>query len=217
MSSEVIEAWTNGCSDKEATTSKENNNYVAVTSSKNDEDYLFDPSLLSDIDLTTSQAEFNPKLSVTNPGDCLKLRPLQQGDYRRGFLQLLGQLTTVGEICEEKWNQRFNQMKRHSGIFHVMVLEDTLTKKVVGATTLVVEPKFIHECGQVGRVEDVVVCSEYRGRQLGKFLVAVSVLLAAKLDCYKVTLNCKDNMIKFYNGMGFKCEDGDANFMVIRI
>jgi hypothetical protein len=29
--------------------------------------------------------------------------------------------------------------------------------KVVGAATLLVEKKFIHECGQVGRVEDVVV------------------------------------------------------------
>ena len=28
---------------------------------------------------------------------------------------------------------------------------------MVGAATLVVEKKFIHECGQVGRVEDVVV------------------------------------------------------------
>ena len=65
--------------------------------------------------------------------------------------------------------------------------------------------------------QDVVVSDQYRGRQLGKFLVTVSVLLAAKLGCYKVTLNCKDEMTKFYNGIGFKCEEGDANFMVIRL
>ena len=29
--------------------------------------------------------------------------------------------------------------------------------KIIGASTLVVEKKFIHECGKVGRVEDVVV------------------------------------------------------------
>jgi hypothetical protein len=29
--------------------------------------------------------------------------------------------------------------------------------QVIGAATLMVEKKFIHECGQVGRVEDVVV------------------------------------------------------------
>ena len=98
-----------------------------------------------------------------------------------------------------------------------MLVYENLLYQVVGAATLVVEEKFIHGCGQVGRVEDVVVGDEYRGRQLGKFLVAVAVLLAARLRCYKVTLNCKDTMIKFYNGIGFKCEDGDANFMVIRL
>ena len=48
-------------------------------------------------------------------------------------------------------------------------------------------------------MEDVVVSDEYRGRQLGKYLVTVAVLLAARLNCYKVTLNCKDNMIRLYN------------------
>ena len=48
-------------------------------------------------------------------------------------------------------------------------------------------------------------------------MLATLTLLARKQGCYKVTLNCKDTMIKFYNGIGFKCEDGDANFMVIRL
>ena len=89
--------------------------------------------------------------------------------------------------------------------------------QVVGAATLVVEEKFIHGCSQVGRVEDVVVSDKYRGRQLGKLMVALAVVLARKLHCYKVTLNCTDTMTKFYNGLGFKCEEGDSNFMVIRL
>ena len=32
-----------------------------------------------------------------------------------------------------------------------------------------------------------------------------------------MTLNCADHMVKFYNGFGFKCEEGDANFMVLRV
>ena len=39
-------------------------------------------------------------------------------------------------------------MKSSSGYF-IVVIEDVALEKVVGAATLLVEKKFIHECGQV--------------------------------------------------------------------
>ena len=39
-------------------------------------------------------------------------------------------------------------MKSSSGYF-IVVIEDVALEKVVGAATLLVERKFIHECGQV--------------------------------------------------------------------
>jgi len=183
----------------------------------NDEEAMYDSSLLLGLDLTQCQAVFSPPLTVLSPGEGLRLRPLQLGDYRAGFLQILGQLTKVGDISEEQWEERFRGMKRKEGTYFVTVLEDIQTCQVIGAVTLVVEQKFIHSCSQVGRVEDVVVSDKYRGRQLGKLMVSVATILARKLDCYKVTLNCTDKMTKFYNGLGFKCEEGDANFMVIRL
>ena len=33
----------------------------------------------------------------------------------------------------------------------------------------------------------------------------------------QVTLNCDDKMIKFYDSLGYKSEDGNANYMCIRI
>ena len=56
----------------------------------------------------------------------------------------------------------------------------------MGAATLVREKKFIHSCGAVGRVEDVVVSDQYRGRQLGKLLVNTVTRLAVSTGCYKV-------------------------------
>ena len=58
---------------------------------------------------------------------------------------------------------------------------------------------------------------QVRGRQLGKLLLATLTLLARRQGCYKVTLNCADPMVKFYNGFGFRCEEGDANFMALRL
>merc|ERR1711981_1260411 len=56
-----------------------------------------------------------------------------------------------------------------------------------------------------------------RGKQLGKLLVTTASLLAVKLGCYKVTLNCNDKMIKFYASLGYKSEDGNSNYMCIRV
>ena len=130
--SDIPEAWTSDSFEASTSTSKESKNSSdeAVTSSRSDEDYLFDPCLLSSLDLGHSEATFHPPVSVARPGEGLQLRPLQQGDYRQGFLQLLQQLTTVGEVSEEQWQQRFTAMRRKAGTYHVMVLEDTFTKQV---------------------------------------------------------------------------------------
>ena len=129
-SPDIIEAWTSNNS-SEASTSKDSNaEEEAVTSSKNEEDYMFDPELLKSLDMSHSEATFNPVISIDNPGEGLVLRPLQQGDYRTGFLQLLDQLTTVGEVSEEQWQSRFAIMRKKTGTYHVMVLEDTFSKQV---------------------------------------------------------------------------------------
>lgn len=55
-----------------------------------------------------------------------------------------------------------------AGGYYVTVIEDTRNRRIIGASTLVIEIKFIHECGLRARLEDVVVNNTYRGKQLGK-------------------------------------------------
>ena len=128
--------------------------------SKDTEVELFDRQLLKGLDLSMCPTTFNPPISIEAPGEGLMMRPLSQGDFHRGFLPLLGQLTSVGEVAEEQWQQRFKRMLSMQGTYLVTVIEDTNSRQVVGSATLVVEDKFIHDCGRVGRVEDVVVSKE---------------------------------------------------------
>ena len=185
--------------------------------SNNNDTPLFPTSLLDDLDITGSGVKFDPVLSVSSPGEGLLVRSLSLEDYDRGFLELLGQLTSVGEISRDQWEQRWREMKECSGTYYVIVIEDLENKRVIGAATMVMEKKFIHSCGSVGRLEDVVVSDQYRGRQLGKLVVSVATQLAVKLGAYKVTLNCNDEMIKFYSSIGYKSEDGNSNYMCIRV
>ncbi|XP_064600377.1 glucosamine 6-phosphate N-acetyltransferase-like [Liolophura sinensis] len=176
------------------------------------DEYLFDPVILKQIDFSKHKATYKPMISPANPGESLLLRPLCLGDFDRGFLQLLSQLTKVGDISRELFKERFTSMKSCPHTYYVTVLEDTRINQVIGTATLFLEQKFIHTAATRARIEDVVVSDDYRGKQLGKLLLDVLTLLSKKLGSYKVTLDCKDKMIPFYNTFGFTKEEGN-NFL----
>lgn len=145
----------------------------------------------------------------------LKVRPLRTGDYDKGFLQLLSQLTDVGNITRDQFLNRFHQMKS-SGGYYVVVVEDLNNGKIIACATLVAEQKFIHNCALRGHLEDVVVNNNYRGKHLGKLIVKVILQLARYCHCYKLTLECQDHLIPFYESLGFKREHKNANYLNMR-
>lgn len=174
------------------------------------EDDLFDQAILSKLDYGELKA--NPKLL----GGSLVLRPLNRADYKFGYLELLTQLTSVGEISETQFGQQFDRMRACSNTYYIIVIEDRDRSKIVGSATLHVEFKFIHQTSRRGRIEDVVVDDGYRGQQLGKLLLETVKLLAKHVGCYKLSLDCKDTMVSYYNSLQFICEPGNSNTMIIR-
>lgn len=65
---------------------------------------MFDPSILYKLDFRRSPAKFVPFISAASPGESwMKVRPLKDGDYDRGFLQLLSQLTEVGNVSRTQF------------------------------------------------------------------------------------------------------------------
>ena len=176
----------------------------------NKEDDLFDSEILSKLDYGDLKA--NPKTLADN----LVLRPLNKLDYRRGYLELLKQLTSVGEVSEQQFNRQFDLMRNCLNTYFIIVIEDERQNKIIGSATLQVEYKFIHQTSLRGRIEDVVVDDANRGKQLGKILLETVKLLARHVGCYKLSLDCKDNMISYYNSLQFICEPGNSNTMIIR-
>jgi len=177
---------------------------------------LFDPLLLESLDFDSVAKQFKPQISLLSPGSGLKLRPLSLSDYDAGYVDLLNQLTCVGEVSKSDYTKRFNEIKGSKDTYYITVVEDTTSGQVIASGTLLIEMKFIHGCALRGRIEDVVVSDKYRGQQLGKVLISVLKLLSIKLDCYKVTLDCRDEMKPFYENLGFAKEETNSNFMQIR-
>src|SRR5262245_22846290 len=93
------------------------------------------------------------------------IRDLQRDDIKRGFLDVLAALTVVNLSPDEG----VNVLDRLSPNQFTYVAIDG--DRVVGATSLLIEQKFIHSGGQVGHIEDVAVAKEMQGRGVGSDLV----------------------------------------------
>lgn len=160
------------------------------------------------------EALFNTDLLPSNTIESpegIRARSLHLNDMDE-YLKILEQLTTVGYVPKSDFQQRFATMKQANSYF-IVVLEDVETSRIVGAATLVVELKYIHECGLRGRVEDVVVDVEQRGKKLGVMLNRILVDMAKSLGVYKLSLECKTELISFYSKFGYT---ENINFMVQR-
>jgi len=116
-------------------------------------------------------------------------------------VQLLGHLTTA-PYDNERCRQRYIQITSlHPWIRIYVVHNELIGLMAVG--TLVVEPKFIHDCGMVGRIEDVVVEPSFRACGIGSRLIEHLMADAKEAGCYKVTLDAGDHNAGFYKGLGF--------------
>ncbi|KAF7266441.1 hypothetical protein GWI33_020234 [Rhynchophorus ferrugineus] len=178
--------------------------------------YLYNPDSLSNLDWNSVKNRLSPLVTNEQPGeDYFLVRPLMIDDFEKGYLQLLSQLTVVGNVTKADFEAQFKKMQK-AGAYFVTVVEDIRHSKIIASATLVTELKFIHQCSERARLEDVVVNNTYRGKQLGKLIVLTVTLLAKKLGCYKMSLDCKDPLIPFYQSLGYTLEPGNSNSMMLR-
>lgn len=134
----------------------------------------------------------------------LRLRPLHEDDWHKGFLTLLAQLTVVGEVSKSEFRERFQLIQDKQPDYYIAVIEDEENHKLAASATVFLEYKFIRGCGKTAHIEDVVVDKEYRGQKLGQRLIEALIAYADSQGCYKVILDCADSNIAFYEKSGFK-------------
>ena len=102
-----------------------------------------------------------------------RARRLEASDYDKGFFDLLGALTQVGDVSREHFEETFEKVQKEPDSYFVIVIEEVDSGKLAAAGTLLVEQKFIRNCGKVGHIEDIVVSPNFQGCGLGKVLIRV--------------------------------------------
>ena len=137
------------------------------------------------------------------------IRELKEDDIQKGFLKTLDTLRQTSSITQEKALEIFKEIKINPK--HIIIIAE-LNGEIIGTTTLLVEPKFIHQGGKVGHIEDVVVRKEFQGRKIGQKIIKFVLQIAKMQGCYKTILDCSDDVKSFYEEIGFKQHSNELRF-----
>jgi len=129
------------------------------------------------------------------------IRELRKDDLWNGFLTTLDSLRQASDIDRNIAEKIFEKI--NSNPDHLIVVAE-LDGKIVGTTTLLIEPKFIHKGGLVGHIEDVVVDKNFEGQKIGEKIMKYILEFAKNRGCYKTILDCTDDVKPFYEKLGFK-------------
>ena len=124
------------------------------------------------------------------------IREINEDDYGE-FLNL------ISKFRETYFNKKdflyiLKKMKDNNTLIYVYELNN----KIIGTVKLIIETKFIFNISYVAHIEDIVVCEEYRKKNIGKNLIKHCVNIANKYNCYKIICVCSHDVKNFY----LKCD-----------
>tara|TARA_Y100000768_G_C23639956_1_gene523629 strand:+ start:47 stop:481 length:435 start_codon:yes stop_codon:yes gene_type:complete len=76
--------------------------------------------------------------------------------------------------------------------------------EIIGAITLIIEQKIIHDGKCVGHIEDYVIKEEHRKTEVSTMLLNYVKILCEQNNCYKIILDCNPLLEDYYNKKGYK-------------
>jgi len=79
--------------------------------------------------------------------------------------------------------------------------------KIIGTVRLLFESKYYHGGRLAGHIEDVATHKDYVGQGVASALIKYAIDLCKEKGCYKIILDCSDELIEFYQKLGFRHSD----------
>lgn len=115
------------------------------------------------------------------------------------YLSLLSELTVVSNITNDEF---LSAIFKICGMGKIII--GLLDETIICSGTIIIEPKIIRGCKSVGHIEDIVVIETHRGQGIAQELLAKLKDYGFKNDCYKIILDCDENLEEVYNKSGFE-------------
>lgn len=132
-----------------------------------------------------------------------KITPEISSSYWREITELMSQLTSesIIDMHQYKMLDYFKSLENNSTQTPIYFI--TYKGGIIGIVKVIYERKIIHGFSSVAHIEDFIIHSKYRGFGFGKLVMKMIVNHAKNGGCYKVILNCNDNVKEFYEKCGF--------------
>jgi len=125
----------------------------------------------------------------------MTFRKLTENDYV-AYLELINEFRPT-KFNEEEFKKTLKQIQSMSEIW---VYEED--GQLLATGTIIYEYKFIHNLCVYAHIEDVCVRKSHRRKRIGKEII--SHLINQARHCYKITLDCADENMPFYEACGLE-------------
>jgi len=133
-----------------------------------------------------------------------KIRELALSDLEKeSFFETLSNLKLTAGLSPLQAKKIFNDCKKRGIEIYVATEND----QIIGTIRLLFEPKFYHAGKMSAHIEDVATHKNHTGKGVASFLIKEVIEICQKRDCYKIILNCTDDLSGFYKKFGFKLSD----------
>lgn len=123
-------------------------------------------------------------------------------DIKKQYIKLLSQLTEVEELSNNDFITKIKEISE-LGIIVIAYYKNDNKIYIVGSGTVLYEPKIIRNGKYVAHIEDIVVDENHRGCSIGKNIVNNLINYSKEKECYKIILDCSNDLISFYEKLGF--------------
>ena len=119
------------------------------------------------------------------------------------YLLLLSELTVTNYIETSLFIKNVERISEMGAIIVGIIYNSPNNIEIVASGTIIIEPKIIREGRNVGHIEDIVVSKEMRGKGISQKILNILKLIAREKNCYKVILDCDENVKNVYIKNGF--------------
>ncbi len=127
------------------------------------------------------------------------VRRLARGDLDSGFLESLDALRPASNMAKERAGEVFDEIGADP---HYVVIVAERKGRIIGTGTLLLERKFIHDGGRAAHIEDLAVHVDEQRAGVGAKIVERLIAEARQAGCYKVVLECAEDLVPFHEANG---------------